>query len=82
MIKNTMKLALATTAVLLLAACSETIRTTAWYVDHSREQAVQFEECKHKPELRETPNCITANETEAIIVQGHDAIQEYLATHK
>jgi len=82
MIKNTKILALAATVTLLLAACSETTRTTAWYVDHSREQAVQFEECRRKAELKGTPNCIAANEAETIIVQGHDAIQEYLASHK
>jgi hypothetical protein len=83
MIKKTIKLALAASATtLLLAACSETTRTTTWYVEHGREQAVQFEECKHKPELKGTPNCITANEAEIIIDQGHDAIQKYLASHK
>jgi PBP1b-binding outer membrane lipoprotein LpoB len=82
MIKNISILAVTATITLLLAACSETTRTTAWYVENGREQAVEFEECKHKPELKETPNCIAANEANLIIMEGSEAIKKYLASQK
>jgi len=80
MIKNTTKLALAVTATLLLAACEST-RTADWYIHNTADQANKLAECARRPELSETPNCISANEAEILIKQGTEAIKEYRANN-
>jgi len=78
MMTNTKKLALAATATLLLAACSETTRSTDWYIQNTADQANKLTECQQNPEISKTPNCVTAAEAELIIQKGNDAIKEHL----
>ena len=81
--KNTKKLLLTGLAALSLTACfgSEEDRSKDWYITHSAEQAIQFDICKNRPALSETPNCIAAKEAEAILSQDYEAIQAYIKSN-
>ena len=80
MMYNIKKLALAAVATLTLIACSESNRSTDWYMQNTLEQGKDLEECNRKSELKGTPNCVNANKAELIIQQGTDAIKEYRAS--
>jgi len=77
MIKNITKLALAATATLLLAACSESPKTADYYINNTHDQANKLTECNQRPELDKTPNCIAAREAEILIQKGTEAIKAY-----
>ena len=75
--KNTKTLLLAMLATLLLSACSgeEEVRSKDWYIAHSEEQAKQLDICVHRPQLKETPNCINAAAADEVLKQGCEATQ-------
>ena len=89
---NTKKLVLAAVVTLLLVACSESNKTTDWYIQNTLEQAIDLEECKRyelailnppsnkTPELHGAPDCFNAERAELIIQQGTDAIKKYRAS--
>ncbi|PCI16855.1 MAG: hypothetical protein COB62_07795 [Piscirickettsiaceae bacterium] len=79
--KSLTKLLLVGFAALLLAACSEPQRTTEWYVQNTKEQGIQTQECRSKPETKGSSNCINAAEAELVIQQGTEAIKKYRADH-
>jgi len=81
--KYTKTLLLVALATLLLSACSgeEEVRSKDWYITHSAEQATQFDICKHRPQLSETPNCINANAAEELLKQGFEATQAYIKSN-
>ncbi|MEO1889368.1 MAG: EexN family lipoprotein [Cycloclasticus sp.] len=79
MMNTAKKLVLVAIVTLLLVACSESTRTTEWYMQNTKEQGNDLDECNRNPEMKGTTNCINANEAELIIQQGTDAIKAYLA---
>lgn len=79
--KSLTKLLLIGSAALTITACSAPERTTEWYVQNSKEQGIQMQECRSKPETKGSSNCVNAAEADLVIQMGTAGIEKYLADH-
>jgi len=57
----------------------EVVHTVGWYMDHPEEIRIKFAECISNPgELKNTPNCINANEAKQNIALGRSRPDDVL----
>ncbi|RMR11246.1 hypothetical protein ALP90_200136 [Pseudomonas amygdali pv. ulmi] len=60
---------------LLVSACSEEVKTPEWYVDHPKELAPVYKECKASG--NDTPNCRNAIAAQFLIQQKNAKVPTF-----